>query len=217
MASHRLQLAERDGAILEILARHVRVITDEQAARAKWGSTIVDRAACRRRLAKLVAGDWLHVASVNVLAMPPLDRPLAAWRPWELAPDLGAVAYQLRVRWTGPTKRACVYWATRKTARLYGGVGNGRIKHPFQIQHDVGVAEMYLAVRRHRPAMLRHWIGEDRLAPYRLRQKLPDAVLARGPAESPHLILEFGGRYDKRRLAAFHDDALIRGTPYEIW
>ena len=83
--------------------------------------------------------------------------------------------------------------------------------------HDIGVAEMYFALRRLRPNAQSLWVGEDQLAPYRRRQKLPDAILATSPAAKPMLILEFGGQYDKRRLIAFHEDAEKRGVPYEIW
>lgn len=76
---------------------------------------------------------------------------------------------------------------------------------------------MYFALRRLRPNAEKLWIDEDRLAPHRRRQKLPDAILAPSPAAKPLLILEFGGRYDKRRLLAFHEDAAERGVPYEIW
>jgi hypothetical protein len=76
---------------------------------------------------------------------------------------------------------------------------------------------MFLAVRRDRPALIKKWIGEDRLAPHRVGEKLPDAVVADSPEELPKLVLEFGGAYDKARLERFHLDCEERGLPYEVW
>jgi hypothetical protein len=142
---------------------------------------------------------------------------LATWRPGEKSPNLAAIAWRLKSRWLGGYRSSAIYLATVAASRRFGGGRAGRIKRPFQIAHDIGVAEMYFAMRRQRPAAVSLWIGEDRLAPHRRRQKLPDAILAARPADKPLLILEFGGHYDKRRLIGFHEDAAQRRVPYEIW
>lgn len=78
--------------------------------------------------------------------------------------------------------------------------------------------EMFLSIRRRRPELIQQWIDEDRLAPYRRGEKLPDAIIADHAGASPRLVLEFGsGNYGVDRLRAFHDDCELRGLPYEIW
>jgi hypothetical protein len=76
---------------------------------------------------------------------------------------------------------------------------------------------MYLAVRQLSPATALNWIDEDRLAPFRRHQKLPDAVIACDLRALPELVLEFGGNYPKSRLQAFHEDNEMRGLSYQIW
>jgi len=76
---------------------------------------------------------------------------------------------------------------------------------------------MFLAVRRQHPEFVSNWMDEERLAPYRRGQKLPDAAIVRSTAELPALVLEFGGDYSKTRLQQFHDDNESRGLPYQIW
>jgi hypothetical protein len=76
---------------------------------------------------------------------------------------------------------------------------------------------MFLAVRQHNPEFVANWLDEDRLAPYRRGQKLPDAAIVCRAPELPALVLEFGGDYSKSRLQAFHNDNESRGLSYEIW
>lgn len=211
------RLTVRDAELLATLCISLRMASLDQIARAWWGTSLFQVAACRRRLTRLKRYGLLGSAQTTLLDMPPLRRPLATWRPHEKNPDLAAVAWRLHNRWSAGYRRATIYLPTPAASRRFGGSRTGRIKRPFQVAHDIGVAEMYFAVRQLRPAAVSLWIGEDRLAPDRRRQKLPDAILAARPADKPLLILEFGGQYDKRRLTAFHEDAAERGVPYEIW
>jgi hypothetical protein len=211
------RLTARDTDVMTMLCGPVRMASLHQIARAGWGSSKYQVAACRRRLLRLGKHGMLAMTRAIILNETMLEQPLTTWRPGERMPNLAAVAWNLHRRWASEYRSATIYFPTIAASRLFGGVRTGRIKRPFQVAHDIGVTEMYLAIRRHRPRVLSLWIGEDRLAPYRRRQKLPDAILATSPVEKPILILEFGGRYDKRRLVSFHEDAAKRGIPYEIW
>ncbi|MEJ7637234.1 MAG: hypothetical protein WKF75_04390 [Singulisphaera sp.] len=54
------------------------------------------------------------------------------------------------------------------------------------------------------------------LAPSRVDQKLPDAILHDGEGR-PRLAIEFGGSYQAVRIADFHADCAARTLPYELW
>ncbi len=215
--NQQCRLTVRDCELLAMLCVRVRMASLNQIARAWWGVSDYQVAACQRRLTRLKRHRLLRAAQATLLDLAPLRQPLATWRPGERTPNLAGIAWSLQIRWRSSYRRATIYLPTVEAARRFGGGRSGRIKRPFQVAHDIGVAEMYFAVRRIRPTNVLLWIGEDRLAPHRRRQKLPDAILASSPATKPLLILEFGGRYDKRRLIAFHEDAVERGVPYEIW
>lgn len=214
---HECRLTKRDADLLTMLCGSVRMASLDQIARACWGASKYHVTACRRRLLRLSKHGLLAATRAVILDVAILQRPFMTWQPGERMPNLAGVAWSLNRRWSSGYRSATIYYPTMAATRRFGGGRSGRIKRPFQVAHDIGVTEMYLAVRRLRPRLLSLWIGEDRLAPYRRRQKLPDAILATGPAAKPLLILEFGGRYDKRRLIAFHEDAAERGVPYEIW
>ncbi len=214
---YECRLTKRDAELLTILCGSVRMASLDQIARACWGASKYHVTACRRRLARLTNHGMIAATQAVILDVTMLHQPLMTWRPGDRMPNLAGVAWNLRRRWMAGYRPATIYYPTMAGTRRFGGVRSGRIKRPFQVAHDIGVTEMYLAVRRQRPRVLSLWIGEDQLAPYRRRQKLPDAILATSPASKPLLILEFGGRYDKRRLIAFHEDAFQRGVPYEIW
>lgn len=151
------------------------------------------------------------------MVIPELDGPLASWQPGTFVPDLGSVSWSLRRRWRSEPRPQTIFLATQKGARYFGGKRRGRIPRVFQVSHDLGTTEMFLAVRRSDPATAALWIDEDRLARTRRGQKLPDAVISRDLDALPRLVLEFGGNYSKSRLQAFHVNNESRGLSYQIW
>ena len=46
--------------------------------------------------------------------------------------------------------------------RYFGGRRPAGVSRPFQVSHDLGVTEMFLAVRRLRPELASEWVDEDR-------------------------------------------------------
>jgi hypothetical protein len=149
--------------------------------------------------------------------LPPMPEAVVRWSPGEPDPDAGAVAWQLQSRWTEGPRITGVYLATTQATRLFGGKACGYLKREYQATHDLGVSQMYLDLHRRSPELAAAWIGEDILAPYRRRQKLPDAVVATSPEAQPTVVLEFGGAYDKPRVQSFHEDCRDRGHAYELW
>ena len=208
----------RDGAILAALCSRVRLFSLPQIAETWWPEAADPADAARRRLAKLAADDLVEVLRVAAAPLPPLDGPILSWAPGEPDPDCGAAAYRCQSRWAAAGPRATtVYAGTRTAAGVYGGSAAGKLKTGYHATHDIGVSEIYLRLLRDDPESAARWVGEDRLAPYRRGRKLPDAVLAGRADATPELVLEFGGAYDKRRVAAFHRECADRRLPYEVW
>ena len=72
------------------------------------------------------------------------------------------------------------------------------MKNPSQASHDIHLSGVYLYFLRTAPALAAGWVGEDVLAPSRVAQKLPTAVLPDG-AGRPRRALEVAGAYPAAR------------------
>jgi len=215
--SHEVVLTRRDEEILQSLSVRVRLLTLKQIAGHWWCGNKRATDDARRRLAHLVTVGYLTRPRVLAAPLPDLSHPILRWSPGQPEPDAGAIAWQLQSRWTQGPRLEFVYLATAAATRIFGGKARGYLKQEFHATHDLGVSQMYLDLRSRSPKLAETWIGEDILAPYRRRQKLPDAILATRPDAQPLVVLEFGGAYDKRRVQAFHNDCRDRGLPYELW
>lgn len=211
----QLTLTSRDIEILRFLSLRVRVAARSQIARAWWPDAKELRPATRR-LAVLESAALVR-SFHQLITLPHGVKPICRWTPGDCQPDFGAIAWRLQRRRMFRPRTERLYVSTAVGARRFGGVRRDELAHPFQLTHDLGVAEMYLALWAARPDLAELWIDEARLAPHRVRQKLPDAVIATHPAAVPILVMEYGGQYPKRRLVDFHDDCRDRRLPYEIW
>ena len=215
--SDSLVLTQRDEQIIQSLCAKVRLMTLTQIADYWWAKNKRRNDDARRRLSSLVDAGFLKRSTALAARLPPMVKPVLSWSPGDEEPNLGAVAWQLQSRWTSGPCIVTVYLATTKATRIFGGKARGYLKQEYQATHDLGVSQMFLNLRQRSPDLARAWIGEDILAPYRRRQKLPDAVIASSPEATPTVVLEFGGAYDKPRVQSFHNDCRNRGTPYELW
>jgi hypothetical protein len=203
--------------ILRMLSLRGRLASLEQIAHTWWHGVAQPVGTCQDRLRRLENAGLLLRQRLLAIALAELVGPLIHWAPGRYVPDLGVLAWQLHQRWKTPVRPTTIFQATSRCARYFGGRRKGHIARPFQVSHDLGVTQMFLAVRLANPRFVTHWIDEDRLAPARRGQKLPDAVIATDITALPSLVLEFGGDYGKSRLQAFHDDCESRGLPYQIW
>jgi hypothetical protein len=213
-----IRMTCRDEEILEMLSLRVRLASLGQLSRVFWRDAGNEaRSLAKRRLRRLIEADLLLRFDATVIRLAPLTAPLLSWSPGLPMPNFGQLAWVLHRRWSASCDRMAIFIATRNAAKRFAGKRRGRIARGFQISHDLGVTEMFLAVRAVTPDLTRYWIDEDRLAPFRRGQKLPDAVISNDVMATPRSILEFGGDYGKRRLLAFHEDAKERATGYQIW
>ncbi|TWU44918.1 hypothetical protein Q31b_00890 [Novipirellula aureliae] len=210
-------LTTRDREVILALCTKVRLFTLDQIASTWWSESRSSRQTAQRRLAKLAEGELVHRQRLAVSPLPKLDTPVIAWSPGDMDPDFGAAAWILQSRWKEGSKTTTVYTATKKATRLFGGKSHKKLKSTPQATHDLGVSQIYLGLLQTNSENAKRWIGEDILAPYRIRQKLPDAVIADAPNTNPDLVLEFGGSYNRPRVQAFHKDCKDRNLPYELW
>ncbi len=211
-----MSVTGREREIVAALASKIRMLSFEQIRREWWpDSDAADRNA-RRRLSELVESGLLIRERVAAKPLLEIEAPVFRWKPNEAAPDYSSLSWQLQKRWTEPERDVSAYLATRRAASIFGGWANGKIKNPAQATHDLHVGAVYLKLLRSTPKLAAGWIGEDMLAPTRVGQKLPDAILYDGEGR-PRLVMEFGGAYPPERVEAFHEDCAVRGLPYELW
>ena len=209
-----MTLAGRDIELLQALTTRVRLLTAVQIADTWWTNRRRELRATRRLRALCGAGLLQERA---VLAEPflALEAPVASWAPGDTTPEYHAIAWRLQRRWTQTAQETVVFLATDLAADTVGGVA-ARLPTLGQETHDLHVSQVYLRMRRERPQLAAFWLGEEIVRPTRTDEKLPDALIV-DPAGNPARVIEFGGRYDHKRVAAFHIDCQSRELPYELW
>jgi len=211
-----MTLTDRERQFLQALASKIRLLTFAQISAMWWADSDSGRTNARRRLGELTEHELLTRTRVHARPLLQLSSPLCRWKPGDAAPDFQALAWQLHERWREPLKTMTAYLATKRAAGIFGGVAEGRMKNPSQASHDIHLSGVYLHFLRTAPTLAAGWVGEDVLAPSRVDQKLPDAILHDGEGR-PRLAIEFGGSYQAVRIADFHADCSARMLPYELW
>ena len=202
---------DRKLEVLRLLTNKVRAATRDQlvAANESWSPALLD---------ELVRGRLLNEANLSLVVPPARRRPYASWQPMQAPPPFGAISWRGRQRIrAGAAQPTRIYWATRRAARTVGGIG-GRLRQPWQLQHDLGVTSVYLLLCRTDPGLVEHWVGEDvyrREFGQRRKEKLADAFLL-NPTGQVYRVIEFVGDYSTGRLRAFHRFWSHRRIPYEL-
>ena len=197
--SDALHLTPRDRAIMQALVQKVRLFSQRQIVDHWWNGELANS---RRRLKRLADRNLLQRSFVMARPAPAFESPLVTWRPGDAAPDFGQISYQCQARWRIRPARQCVVWlATKVTSQAFGGTARGKLKHPTQATHDLGVAAVWLRLHQVAPQWAAAWRGEDLLAHTRLGEKLPDAFIV-DAAELVIWVIEFGGGYDAERVKA---------------
>ena len=209
-------LSPRDIEILITLSVRVRVLSLPQIRRCWWRLSHDANDVCFRRMRLLEQAGLLVKRRITAIDVGQLSGPLACSAPGQYVPDLGALAWQLRKRWRAGRIARSFSWRLHVCPTVWRSPpGPNSTRFPGFARFGRG-RHVPRAYRTH-PALIEHWIDEDRFAPLRRGQKLPDAVIASDLTSLPTLVLEFGGDYPKSRLQDFHDDNESRGLPYQIW
>jgi len=206
------QLTDRDLTVLRALSLQVRLFGQRQLAESLWHGDIAN---ARRRLRRFVEQGLIERRVALARPLPDLLGPICQWQPGQPDPDAGRIAFHLQSRWRYQALRSTVVFVPTRTVIDHFG-GRGKATLSSQVSHDLGVAAVWLWFYGHRPNSARAWRGEDLLTENERGQSLPDAVLI-GHDDQPAMLIEFGGDYGTDRISAFHDDAVLRGLPYQIW
>ena len=205
----------RDLEILEALTLKVRIFTLRQIASAWWNEGKHQLANARRRLTVLSSAGLLDRYVINAHPLIPLPRPVSTWLPGDEHPDVQAISWKLQRRWTKPSQPTTTFVATKKSANLFASYA-GTPPSVLQVSHDLHQSAVYLSYRRQDPELAQRWLGEDALTKAGYGVKDPDAYLLDDDG-SPFRVVEFGGKYDARRVRDFHDHCEERSLAYELW
>lgn len=208
-----LKLTPRDCEYLTALVMKVRLFNLRQISVHWWNGEIAN---ARRRLKQLKDAGLIIQASVMTRPLPPIVGPIISWKPGDREPDFGSVAHALQKRWKNRPLRPCAaFLATERCAQVFGGKARAGFKQATQATHDLGVAEVWLLLRRSEPAMAEAWQGEDLLAHTRRGEKCPDAFIVRD--DEIVAVADFGSAYGRERVADFHSDCVARDLPYFLY
>lgn len=205
--------------LMRVLTRQVRAIALDQASRIV-GSTEASKWSITSLLARLLDAGTIQTSRM-VVAYPRVQDRIALWHNRRETPDHEKTRWQLLRRWSEvkPVTTA-VYWATPKGERLHGGIA-GLLNHTWQLEHDLGTAEVLTLAYEQKRKWASDWIGEDLLKrehPELVKQlqAMPDAVTLDAYG-GIFKAIEFGGQYSVRRLKHLHDAFARQSIRYEIW
>ncbi len=198
--------------ILLALSCCVRVFTTGQLADGFFEG---NRGKAARVLSILQSHQLLVKNRLPIREIAAAHKPLATWRVGEQPPQFNALVVAIRNRWQlAPTRVTTIYLAGPAAQRVTGYSATGKLIRPLQASHDLGLAGVYLAVRRDRPQLAKFWHGEDIITVQ--VGAIPDAVCING-AGKPQLAVEFCGLYSANRLRSFHRHCAARRLGYELW
>ena len=198
--------------VLDALLWRVRVMAFAQVAE------LVGNAEAEKSLRSLVRNDLIEPLQVQVKLLRLLE-PMFEWEPGQInAPDFWKLSWASETRFEKVDAEShTIYLATEKACRHFGGVG-GRLRQPFQLEHDLGTASMFVA-HAHASSAQQEWIGEDSIRRYYRHmkiKKIPDAAVIAD--EGIVKAMEFAGRsYSGDYIQKFHSFWKTKNTPYEIW
>lgn len=195
--------------ILGCLARDVRLMSVDQSARL----TRRNHEAAERQLKQLENVGAVDRLVVHVRPSLPADVPLFEWRPGELPPHFGILAYRGKLRLVDAVRPTTVFVASLATLRLFGGKPSRGLKHPFQAGHDLQVTDIFLKLLESSPERAAKWILEDHLDRAKPGDKLPDAIIE----ENPPCVIDAISGYRPDQIEKIHEHCERYGLAYELW
>lgn len=201
-------------AVLYALTHAVRLLSDEQVGRLWFPNSKRPQAHARALLQRLATKGLVRLLTAMVHPELQLRNPAFEWRPGDLSPPFGRLAFHLKARWRDAPQRTVVARATTHARRMLGGFIGGRPIRSHEVSHDLGLATVYFRLLETTPELKGLWRHEDELwqaGAHRRGQPIPDAVLLK----TPQVAIEFGGEYGAQKLALVHRH--FESGPYELW
>ena len=193
--------------LLKLLTARARFATADQVATVCG----IGLPVAARHLEGLAKNGWIESATV-IVRRPKLDRPMMSDA--DPTSKVASVAWALETRWANTEPESIrVYWATTRTAQIYGGRFAG-IKQPLQIEHDLLLLDVFGKYHRDGVAVL--WQTEDQLrkVAFEFAGKVPDAAVSTGLGWT---VIEIGGQYSCDRLNEFVTAMTLMGLAFEVW
>jgi len=177
-----------------------------------------NEASANRRLGQLVDKGILTENRLLARVLPSPVQPLYVWEPGFPEPAFEHHSRLLKQRWSRlAPRRVTTFMAAERFSRLVGRRAVGRLKHPLQVSHDLGLASVFLFFLHYHPSVALRWVGEDFLAACTMRARgVPDAVIISN-GTAPEMAVELGGVYSAKRLYKFHRYCFARELIYEVW
>lgn len=212
-----LMITDRDWTIMRALTFAVRLMSLEQVARVWWSEAGDDSrlAVAENSLARLTKVGLIERLKVLAFPLPTISEPVCVWTPGGERPDFHALEYKVQQRWVGTPTYIPAFAIGHRAVKFFG-VNRPKAISIGQESHDLGQAEVYIVYVSRWPKEAADWQGEESYRTERKGEKLPDAMLFDSKGE-PYRVIDFAGRYDHRRLRAFHEDQERRGLTYELW
>ena len=207
-----MNVSQNGERILDALLWRVRAIAFSQVVE------LVGNVEAEKCLRSLLRNDLVEPLHVRVKLLR-LVEPIFEWEPGQSRePDFWKLSWASETRFDkADTESHTIYIATKKASRHFGGVG-GQLRQPFQLQHDLGTASMFVAYVRAQTTP-QEWVGEDSIRRYHRHmkiKKIPDAAVVAD--ERVVKAMEFAGRsYSGDYIQKFHLYWKTKSTPYEIW
>lgn len=214
MSLARMQLTERDRALMHTLSVKVKLLPLGHV-RAMWWQADARGREMPRRLAALEAAGWVERRTVVGRMFLGSPEPLATWAPKQLPPDFADVVWRARRRALSAVAAVRVVRVTPAAASMSGGAV--RVVRPSEVSHDLMVAGVYAALVARGDARAAKWRGESVLeAPWgRDGSPMPDAVIALPGREI--LVEVVGSSYTPGDLRTLHEFCVLKGVTYELW
>lgn len=215
-------MTERDIELLKTLSRPVRGLSVDQASAGFWSASPSGKREARRRLVLL--SDRGLITFVRAYARTGLidltTGPLFSWEPGGEAPNAAALSYRSQVRQSGILYPVSSVVATRKGARLFGGLGGGFVR-PFQASHDLVLGSVFLWFRRHAPKLSSRFVCEDVLPKGKKGEKgervFDAAIESEFESGAAEVLIEVAGEYAPSEFERLHVEAVRRGLPYLVF
>jgi len=210
-------LTEITSKIAKILATEVRVMTVQQLAEHFYAERKRPVECACRAARKLRSEGYAETWPAMVRHLF-LERPLLAWFPEASVPKFGKLgvpkfgklAWQNQKRWNRnfPRKTICLT-STSKARSEFGG--DCRTPRSRELEHDVGVAQLYFHLSWQAPQVAASWKHEDSLL--HTNEKRPDAVIGR--EGQPVAIDLLGSGYSREKIVGIWKH--FRHTRFELW
>lgn len=199
--------------ILDALLWRVRVLAFSHVAE------LVGKDEASRSLRTLSRNGFVESLHIQTKLLQ-LTGPIFEWAPEDpTQPDFWKLSWAAEARFNNIEAQShTIYLATEKACRHFGGVG-GRLRQPFQLQHDLGTASTFVAYVTRASTDRQGWIGEDcirRFYRHLKIKKIPDAAAISDDQVAK--AIEFAGRtYSGDYIGKFHAFWKKKNTQYEIW